>query len=330
MDRRPPDAPVRVAALGMYVPAAVVTNQDLQRYVETSDEWIVRRTGIETRRKVAQSEYTSDLCVAAVKDLFERNPSVDPAAIDYIFVATSTPDYVYPSVSAIVQDRLNLPKTSGALDISAACAGFCSGLNLGAALIESGQARSVLVIAGDALTRSVDYSDRATCVLFGDGAGAALLAYDERRALAGMSSGSDGSAGPMLYRTATRSEIGGTIDEARLLRQQGKDVYRWVLENVPPFIDRILDRAALRLDQIEWFVPHSANLRMIEALCKRVDFPLDRTLTSIVEYGNTSAVSIPLALIPAIREGRVKRGDRLLLVGFGGGIVTAGSVLTWL
>ena len=319
-----------MSALGMYVPETVITNADLQRIVETSDEWILQRTGIRTRRRVAENEYTSDLCVRAVEDLLRNNPGVSPSSIEYILLATTTPDYVYPSVAALVQDRVGIPTSAGALDISAACAGFCSAMNLGAALITSGQTRNALIVAGESLTRSVDYTDRSTCVLFGDGAAAALLEYDERCALAGMDSGSDGSAGPALYRTAMRRDINGTVDESGLLRQVGRDVYRWVLENVPATIDRILKRAGLRRSEIDWFIPHSANMRMIEALCKRIGFPLERTLTSLVEYGNTSSVSIPLALIPAVRNGTVKPGDKILMVGFGGGLVTSGNVLTWL
>ncbi len=322
-------APVRMSALGMYVPEAMITNADLERMIETTDEWIVQRTGIRTRRRVAENEYTSDLSVHAVEDLLRANPHVDMKGIEFILLATTTQDYVYPSVAAQVQDRLGIPTSSGALDISAACAGFCSAVNLGAALIGSGQARKVLVIAGESLTRSIDYTDRATCVLFGDGAAAALLEYDERRFLAGMDSGSDGSAGPALFRTATRREMNGTVDESGFLRQVGRDVYRWVLENVPNTIGRILQRAGLQLSDIDWFIPHSANMRMIEALCKRIDYPLDKTLTSLVDYGNTSAVSIPLALIPAVRKGTIKSGERILMVGFGGGLVTSGNVLTW-
>lgn len=322
-------APVRVAACGMYVPERIVTNEDLAHIVETSDEWIVQRTGIRTRRRVAENQYASDLAVDAVRDLLRAHPDVDVKSIDYVLVSSTTPDYVYPSISALVQDRTGIPTAAGALDVSAACAGFCAIMNLAAALIASNQARNVLIIATEALTRSVDYTDRSTCVLFGDGAAAMLLVRDERCALAGMDSGSDGSAGPALYRTATRCEIGGVRDESGLLRQSGRDVYRWVLENIPFAIDRILDRAAMSLDQVDWFIPHSANMRMIEALCKRIGYPLERTLTSMVEYGNTSAVSIPLALIPAVREGTIKAGDRILLIGFGGGLVSAGAVLTW-
>lgn len=322
-------APVRIAASGMYVPQRVVTNDDLAAIVDTSDEWIVQRTGIRTRRRVAENEYASDLAIGAARDLLAHYPGVNVRDIDYVLVSSTTPDYVYPSISALVQHRLGIPTSAGALDVSAACAGFCSILNLAAALIASDQARNVLIVATEALTRSVDYTDRSTCVLFGDGAAAMLVVRDERCALSGMDSGSDGSAGPALYRTAMRNEIGGIRDDSGLLRQVGRDVYRWVLENIPAAIDRILDRAAMSLDEIDWFIPHSANMRMIEALCKRMDFPLERTLTSVENYGNTSAVSIPLALIPAVRNGTVKAGDRILMVGFGGGLVSAGAVLTW-
>jgi 3-oxoacyl-[acyl-carrier-protein] synthase III len=323
-------APVRVSALGMYVPEGMITNADLEHMVDTTDEWILQRTGIRTRRRVADNEYTSDLCVRAVEDLLRHHPAVSAPSIEYVFVATTTQDYVYPSVAAQVQNRIGIPTSCGALDISAACAGFCSAMNISAAMIASGQTRNALIIAGEALTRAVDYTDRSTCVLFGDGAAAVFLEYDERCALSGMDSGSDGSAGPALYRTAIRRDINGTNDPTGLLRQVGRDVYRWVLENVPATIDRIVTRAGLQLSDIDWFIPHSANMRMIEALCKRIGFPLSRTLTSLVDFGNTSSVSIPLALIPAVRDGTIKPGDTILMVGFGGGLVTSGNVLTWL
>lgn len=313
----------------MYAPQTVLSNADFERMVDTSDEWIVQRTGIRERRRVAENEYTSDMCAAAVGALLREFPHVRPGEIDFVIAASTTPDYVYPSLSALLQERFGIPKSAGALDVSAACAGFCAALNLAAALIGSGQARNALIVAGEALTRSVDYTDRSTCVLFGDGAAAMYVEYAQPGMLAGMDSGSDGSAGPSLFRTATRGDIGGVHDGSGLLRQQGRDVYRWVLENIPDAIDRVLLRAGCTLSDIDWFIPHSANMRMIEALCKRIEFPLERTLTSVEMYGNTSAVSIPLALIPAAREGRVKAGDRILLMGFGGGLVSAGSVLTW-
>jgi 3-oxoacyl-[acyl-carrier-protein] synthase III len=322
-------APARIAALGMYAPEKVLTNADFERWLATSDEWIVKRTGIRRRHVVAEGQYSSHLAIAAVDDLLAHHPDVRIEEIDYLIVGSSTPDYAYPSLSAMLQAHFRLPTTVGALDISTACAGFAYGINLAAGLIGTRQIRRALVITADALTRSVDYTDRSTCVLFGDGAGAALIEYSETPAIFGMDAGADGNGGKFLYRTAQRTEINGVEDASRLLHQEGPAVYRWVLENVPPAIFRILARAGMTLDAIDWFVPHSANLRMIEALAKRLPFPIERTLISVEEYGNTSAVSIPLALVPAVRDGRVKAGHRVLLMGFGGGLVTAGNVVVW-
>jgi len=322
-------APARIAGLGMFAPERVLTNADFERMVDTSDEWIVKRTGIRHRHIVAENQYTSDLAFAAVDDLLAHHTDVKLETIDYIVVGSTTRDYEYPSLSAMIQAHYELPLTVGAFDISTACAAFAYGINLGAGLIGTGQANRVLIVTADALTRSVDYSDRSTCVLFGDGAGAALLEYSRHPAIFGMDAGCDGNGGRFLYRTAMRTEINGIEDTSRLLHQEGQAVYRWVMENVPDYTYRVLARAGLGLEDIDWFVPHSANLRMIEALCKRLPFPIERTLLSVEEYGNTSAVSIPLALVPAVRDGRVKPGQRILLMGFGGGLVIAGSVIVW-
>ncbi|HVA27471.1 MAG TPA: ketoacyl-ACP synthase III [Candidatus Baltobacteraceae bacterium] len=320
-------APARIGAVGMYVPSRVLTNADFEKMFDTSDEWIVQRTGIRTRHVVGEGEYTSHLAIGAVDDLLAKNPSVRLADIDYIIVASSTPDYSYPSVAAMLQHHYGLPTTVGAIDITAACAGFAYAINLACGVIASGEADRALVIAADALTRSADYTDRSTAILFGDGGGAAIVERSDEPRILGMSHGADGGGGKFLYRTGIRSDINGIVDESRLLRQSGRDVYRWVLENTPGFVGRILERAGLALEDVDWFVPHSANLRMIEALNKRLDFPMERTLLSVCDYGNTSAVSIPLALIPALRDGRVKPGQRVLTMGFGGGLVMAGQVL---
>ncbi|MBV8491568.1 MAG: ketoacyl-ACP synthase III, partial [Candidatus Eremiobacteraeota bacterium] len=207
-------APVRIAAVGMYAPERILTNADFERMVETSDEWIVKRTGIRRRHVVAGDEHTSHIAIAAVDDLLAKNPSVDLETIDYLIVGSSTPDYSYPSVSAILQAHYGLRKSVGALDISVACAAFAYGINLAAGLIGTGQIRRAIVIAADALTRSVDYTDRKTCVLFGDGGGAALLEYCESPKIFGMDAGADGNGGKFLYRTGLRSEINGKIDES--------------------------------------------------------------------------------------------------------------------
>jgi len=319
-------APARIGPTGMYVPQRVLTNADFEKMFETSDEWIVQRTGIRTRHVVSEGEYSSHLAIGAIDDLLAHHPSVKLREVDYLIVASTTPDYAYPSLAAMLQAHYDLPKTVGALDIATACAGFAYGINLACGLIASGECDRVLAIAADALTRSVDYSDRSTAVLFGDGAGVALIERSEEPRIFGMSHGSDGTGGRFLYRTGVRSEINGAIDASAQLRQNGREVYRWVLENIPGDVERILKRSGLTLAEIDWFVPHSANERMIEALCKRIGFPIEKTLLSVTQYGNTSAVSIPLALIPALRDGRVKSGDRVLIVGFGGGLVSSGCV----
>lgn len=326
MSSRLVSAPARIVAVGMYAPQRVLSNADFEKMFDTTDEWIVQRTGIRTRHVVSEGEYSSHLAIGAIDDLLAHNPGVQLRDVDYLIVNSSTPDYAYPSIAAMLQAHYGLPKTVGALDIATACAGFAYGINLACGLIASGECDRVLVIAADALTRSVDYTDRSTAVLFGDGAGAALIERSTTPRILGMSHGSDGTGGRFLYRTNMRSEINGAIDESRLLRQNGREVYRWVLERIPGEVDRILARAGLTLEQIDWFVPHSANLRMIEALDKRIGFPIERTLISMVDYGNTSAVTIPFALVPALRDGRLQPGQRVLIMGFGGGLVTSGCV----
>ncbi len=322
-------APARIAAIGAWAPAGLLTNADLEKMVNTSDEWIVRRTGIRRRHRVGEGEYASTVAFGAIDDLFAHNPHYTIRDVNFIIAGSSTADYAFPSISALVQAHYKMPLTVGAVNISTACAGFTYGLNLAAGLVASGQAKRVLVVVGDALTRTIDYTDRATCVLFGDGGGAALVERSEKPAISGMYAGSDGTAGAFLYRTAVRQEVNGKIDSSRLVRQEGASIYRWVMENIPAAIQAVLDRAGLTLHDIDWFVPHSANARMIEALAHRLPFPIERTLLSIEEYGNTSGASIPLALTPAVRDGRVRIGDKLLLMGFGGGLVLAGNVVIW-
>ena len=322
-------APARIAAIGSWAPAGLLTNADLERMVDTSDEWIFRRTGIKRRHKVGEGEYASTVAFGAIDDLFKHNPKYTIRDVDYIIAGSSTADYAFPSLSAMVQAHYEMPLTVGAVDISTACAGFTYGLNLAAGLVASRQAKRVLVVVGDALTRTIDYTDRATCVLFGDGGGAALVECSEKPGIFGMYAGADGTAGAFLYRTAVRQEVNGVIDDSRLVRQEGASIYRWVMENIPDAIASVLKRAGVTLDDIDWFVPHSANARMIEALDHRLPFPIERTLLSIEEYGNTSGASIPLALTPAVRDGRVRQGDKLLLMGFGGGLVLAGNVVHW-
>jgi 3-oxoacyl-[acyl-carrier-protein] synthase-3 len=319
---------LKIAALGTYVPEKRLTNDDLSRLVDTDDAWIVKRTGIRERRIAQADEYTSDLCMAAVRDMEARGGRLDE--VDYVIACTVTPDYGFPSVAAHLQHRLGLLNV-GAIDLTAACAGFMYGLDLADALLNTGRARSVLVAAGETLSKIVDYQDRGTCILFGDGAGVALVNAPEGApaTLLARRATSDGAAGKDLFQTGLRSEIAGIVDPDRLLRQNGRAVYEWALLNVSSGIAALLDSAGIRADEVDWFVPHSANARMIESICKRTGIPVERALTSLEWCGNTSSASIPLALAPAVHDGRVRPGDVVLLYGFGGGLVENGMILRW-
>ncbi|HEY5349122.1 MAG TPA: ketoacyl-ACP synthase III [Candidatus Lustribacter sp.] len=316
-----------MADIATYVPEGRLTNADLAKMVETSDEWIVQRTGIRERSIAAGNQFASDLCLEAVRRLRDRVGSLE--RVDTVIAASSTADYVFPSLAAQIQYGAGLSH-AGAFDVGAACAGFPYALNVASALVAAGQAREVLVVGGEVMTKALDYSDRSTCILFGDGAGAALVVpADERSYFERCTYGCDGEGGKYLYRTSLRHDIAGHEDDTGLLRQSGAEVYKWAVRRISQSILELLSAAELTPNDIDWFVPHSANLRIVEALCTRTGIARERTLTSIETYGNTSTASIPLALMPALEDGRVQRGDRILMYGFGGGLVHAGTLLRW-
>jgi len=319
-------ARARVADIASYAPEGRLTNADLAKMIDTSDEWIVQRTGIHERSVAGSEQFASNLCLEAVRRLRER---VSLDRVDAVIAATSTSDYVFPSLAAQIQHGAGL-KNAGAFDVGAACAGFPYAINIASAMVASGQAREVLVVGGEVMTKALDYTDRSTCILFGDGAGAALVVpADDTSYIERSSYGCDGEGGKYLYRTSIRHDIDGKEDDTGLLRQSGADVYKWAVRRISEAVLELLTNAGLTAADIDWFVPHSANLRIVEALCARTGIPREKTLTSIEHYGNTSTASIPLALSPAIDDGRVKRGDRILMYGFGGGLVHAGTLLRW-
>jgi len=323
----------RLSAIGTYAPSKVLANDDLAKLVDTTDEWIVRRTGIRERRIAADDEYTSDLCTAAARDLFARS-GTSPGDVDLVIVGTTTPDYPFPSVASMVQDRLGM-RHAGAIDIQATCAGFAYGLHIANGLVSAGVHDRVLVAAGETLSKVTDYTDRATCILFGDGAGAALVEAATPGSIRASIVGSSGDGGPHLYRTGLSRRIASAAGAAGaelppgLIRQNGREVYRWAVETVSAGVSRLMQDAGLTGDDIDWFIPHSANIRITEAVCERTGIPVSRTLSSIECYGNTSAATIPLALAPAIAANKIRRGDTLILYGFGGGLVHAGLLLDW-
>lgn len=317
----------RITAIGTYVPEKKMTNFELEQMVETNNEWIIQRTGIQERRISRTDEFTSDLCVSAVKDLMRRyNKNVED--VDMIIVATSTPDFPFPSVSSIIQDRLNIPQT-GAVDLSAACAGFVYALHTAHTYIASGLHKKILVIGADTLSKITDYTDRSTCILFGDGAGAVLVERDEQsKDFIGFDLGSDGRGAQHVYRPGLSKKVNGIeLIDTQYLVQNGREVYRWVVRNIPDSVRRILEKTQTSLENVDWFIPHSANLRLIEPICEKLEYPMNKTLYSLVNFGNTSAATIPLALDLGIREGKVKNGERILMHGFGSGLVHAGQLL---
>ncbi|WP_010271018.1 ketoacyl-ACP synthase III [Paenibacillus senegalensis] len=318
----------QVTAIGSYVPPAKLTNDQLQQLVETSDEWIVQRTGIKERRIAGDDQFTSDLCEAAIHNLLERyNQTAED--VDFIIACTHTPDLPFPGVACQLQHRLGV-KQAGAIDVNATCAGFVYGLHLAHTLIRSGLHRKILVVAGDTMSKITDYTDRTTCILFGDAAGAAMVERAEENAFLGIHLDSDGSGGGMLYRSGLSGQWQDQLlKQSGKVVQNGREVYKWAVSTIPAGMSKTVQEAKLTFHDVDWFVPHSANLKMLEAICERSGFPLSQTLYSMVHYGNTSAASIPLSIDQALQEGILKPGQHLLLYGFGGGLVQAGMVLKW-
>ncbi|XID95680.1 beta-ketoacyl-ACP synthase III [Paenibacillaceae bacterium WGS1546] len=317
MSQRPYSSKARLTAIGSYVPERTITNADLEKLVDTNHEWIVRRTGIEQRRQAAEGQTTGDLAVAAVRNLLERFPDTDAASIDGILVATTTPDRPFPSVASQVQAAIGA-KRAIAADVSAACAGFVTGLQMADGLLLTGAYRKILVIGAETLTRITDYTDRSTCILFGDGAGAALLEASDSGAFLAFNAFTDGSGGRHVY-----------CDPGASIVQNGREVYKWALSTVPEGVRELLSLADIAPERLDWFVPHSANLRMIEAICERLTFPPEKALESVVRHGNTSAASIPLALDAAYKAGKLRSGQLMALYGFGSGLTQAGALLRW-
>ncbi|GIO33323.1 MULTISPECIES: ketoacyl-ACP synthase III [Paenibacillus] len=318
-----------ITAIGTYVPDKRLTNADLEKLVETSDEWIVQRTGMRERRISAEQEFTSDLCIRAVDDLI-RTYGKHVEDVDLIIVATTTPDYPFPSVACLIQEHFNIQST-GAFDLNATCAGFAYGLHVANGLISAGLHRKVLVVGGETLSKVTDYTDRTTCILFGDGAGAVLVEADETNpGFIASIQGTDGSGGMHLYRAGMANALHGLpLAGAGNIVQNGREVYKWAVRTVTAGIEELLPRAGMTIADIDWFVPHSVNLRMIESICEKTGIPIDKTLYSVEYMGNTSAASIPLSLGLGVREEKLKYGDTLLLYGFGGGLTHAGLVVRW-
>ena len=320
-----------ILGVGSAVPDRVLTNHDLEKMVDTSDEWISTRTGIKERRISAPDDKTSDYAAKAARKALER-AGVAPGEIDLIIVATLTPDMFCPPTACIVQHKIDAPQAA-AFDLSAACSGFVYGLDVAVRGIEAGAYRNVLVIGADLLSHVTDYTDRSTCVLFGDGAGACVLGPVERGGVLSTYLGADGSGGEKLTIPASRSneEASSPSGERRgtYIRMDGNEVFKFAVRVMPEAALEALRRAGIPLEQVRLFIPHQANIRIIDAAAKRLGVEGDRMFSNVHKYGNTSAASIPIALDEALDQGRIAEGDVVVLVGFGGGLTWAASVLEW-
>lgn len=321
-----------IVGWGYALPSKVLTNHDLAQMVDTSDEWIRSRTGIVERRVIGPGESTASLARAAGERALEV-AGISAEDLDVIIVATITPDYPFPSVAAMVQDGLGATR-AGAFDLNAACAGFVYSLSVGTQLVTSGVNHNVLIIGSDTLSQVIDWSDRSTCVLFGDGAGAVVIQATEQRA--GIQSsvlGSDGSGFDHLIVPAGGSlqpASRDTVDGRRhYLKMNGNEVYRFAVTAMIRSTAQAIKQANLSSEDIDLFIPHQANLRIIQYAAKALNLPAERVFTNVDRYGNTSSASIPIALCEAIERGLVQPGHNLALVGFGAGLTWAAGVIRW-
>jgi len=321
-----------ILGIGSYIPEKIVTNKDLEKIMNTSDEWIVERTGIRERRVAADDQATSDLATEAARRALE-DAGVGPEELDLIIVATVTPDMVFPSTACVVQDNLKAVNAA-AFDLTAVCSGFVYGLAVGSQFIQTGLYKKVLVIGAEALSRIMDWTDRNTGMIFGDGAGAVVLGVTSPGCgILGIHLGSDGSGGDLLKVSAGGSRLPASLDTVakrqHFIYMNGKEVFKFAVKIMGDAANKALENAKLTAADIDCFVPHQANIRIVQSAAKRLGFPMEKVVVNVDKYGNTSAASIPIALDEAVKSGRIKNGNTILLVGFGGGLTWASSVIKW-
>ncbi|WP_404458766.1 beta-ketoacyl-ACP synthase III [Oceanobacillus kapialis] len=308
---------VGVLGTGHYLPTKLVTNKDMEKFVDTTDEWIRTRTGIEERRFAEDDIDTSDMAFfAAQQALEEANVTADE--IDLILTATVTPDTPFPSVSCMIQEKLGA-KNAAAMDISAACSGFMYGMITAMQFIETNAYKKILVIGAEKLSKIINWEDRSTCVLLGDGAGAAVIGeVSEGKGILSFELGSNGAGGKELYQ-----------NEQDLLVMNGREVYKFAVRQMPESTVNVIDKAGLQKEDVDYLIPHQANIRIMEAARERLGISEDRMAKTVKKYGNNSAASIPMALSEAVKNGKVKDDDVIVLVGFGGGLTWGAVALRW-
>ena len=319
----------QILGCGAFLPAKVLTNAQLAKMVDTSDEWIRSRTGIERRHIAEKGENTSDLAFKAAQAAL-ANAKVDVSEIDLVVVGTTTPDETFPSVATTIQARLGMVR-GAAFDVQAVCSGFIYGLSVADNFIRVGQAKTVLLVGAETMSRMLDWTDRTTCVLFGDGAGAVVLRAGEGqgtaadRGVLNTQLYSDGRLHDLLYADGGPSSTG----TAGVIRMQGKEVFKHAVINIADSITAAADAAGVAVGDIDWFVPHQANQRILDGTARRLHLPGERFISTIAEHGNTSAASVPLALTVAVADGRIKRGDLVLMEAMGGGLTWGAALVRW-
>ena len=319
----------RVIGCGSFLPSTVVTNDDLAKRIDTSDEWIRERTGIRQRYIAQDGEKTSDLAVGAGRAALV-DAGIDAGELDMIIVATTTPDQSFPAVATVVQSRLGMTR-GAAFDVQAVCSGFIYGMALADSLIKTGAARTILLIGAETMSRLLDWTDRTTCVLFGDGAGAVVLQAHTGRGdnsdqgVLNSKLFSDGRLHDMLYADGGVS----STQTAGKLRMQGKEVFKHAVTNIAAAIEASAGAAGIPVGEIDWFVPHQANQRILDGTARKLGIDPAKVVSTVALHGNTSAASVPLALVAAVQDGRIKRGDLVLLEAMGGGFTWGAALLRW-
>ena len=322
----------KISALGTYLPPRVLTNADLEKMVDTTNEWILERVGIRERHLVDKGVAASDLAVAAVKNLLEKHP-FDLQEVDLIVVGTVTPDMMYPSTACLVQHKLGIENTWG-FDVSAGCSGFLFALNTGVKFVESGRYKKVLVIGSDVNSSMTDYTDRAVCIIFGDGAGAVLLepSEDDGGVIDHVAQ-IEGMGGQYLFMPGGGSlnpASHATVDQKmHYIHQDGKNVFKYAVKKMAEMTERILERNQLKGQDVDCFIAHQANKRIITATADRLGMPAEKVIINIDRYGNTTAGTIPIAMQTALEEGKLKKGDLLLIAAVGAGFTSGATLLRW-
>lgn len=318
----------RIAGTGRCLPERIVTNFDLEKMVDTTDEWIRTRTGIERRHLVSEGETNLDLAEGAAREAMKA-AGVTAADIDLVLVATTTPDQVFPNMGCLLQQRLDIHDCP-AFSMEAACSGFIYGLNVAEKFIRCEESKCVLLVGSETLSSIVDWQDRHTCVLFGDGAGAVVLKPDEETGIVRTLLGADGKYKDLLYLESGISKGFDNLKSGRdFVQMKGNEVFRVAVTTLGDIAKRVLEESGVAQDELDWLVPHQANIRIIQAAAKKLRLPMEKVIVTVADHGNTSTASVPMALDVAVRDGRVQRGQLLLLEAFGGGFTWGSTLLRY-